>query len=525
MIQFAPFRFDEIDLTLWHGQQPRPLTRKASHLFACLLAARGHWVSKAEILAAVWPDTHVHPDNIKVLVREIRLALHDDAGHPRFIRSEAGRGYAFVAETVDHRGRAIGASEPPLVIGRAGELAALMEALDAVRAGSSRVALVVGEHGAGKSTLCDTFLRVARATMAIRTATAECISAPHAPEPLLPFQDAFRACCRDQPALLSRLTSAAPSWSARAPEWVQGMISSPADPAPLVAELAPALAALAEGLPLVLVLEDVQWGDAASLEAVAALAGASHRSKWLLVATAYPVGSRSDNDGLREIDRAVRSSASSFVLELQPWTRAHVERYLDVRFGAGCATDLAPSVHDVSGGNPSMVSAAADRLAECGVLEFDADGPMRDPQRDAVRVARALRAVVMMQLERLTAEERALLEAASAIGPSFATATAAVAADIAEAEADRLLDDLARRRLMVGRDAAPRRGVAANAYRFLHALHLGVLSERAPITQEIRSARRLAEAAERARPAARRRQEGWPASTGSSTSKTAPRRS
>ncbi len=504
MIHFAPFRFDEVDLTLWHGQEARPLTRKASHLFACLLAARGHWVSKSEILAAVWPDTHVHPDNIKVLVREIRLALHDDAGNPRFIRSEAGRGYAFVAETVDHAGRAAGGTELPLVIGRAGELAALIEALDAVRAGSSRVALVQGEHGAGKTTLCDAFLRVARATMAIRTSSAECISAPHTPEPLLPFQDAFRACCRNRPTLLSRLTAAAPRWAAGAPEWVQGMLASPADTAPIIAELAPALAAIAEDLPLVLVVEDVQWGDAASLEAIAALARASHRSRWLLIATVCPYGPMPGADGVAALDRVARSSASSFVLELQPWTRAQIERYLDVRFGAGCATDLAPAVHDVSGGNPSMVAAAADRLADCGVVGLDAGRWTRDPQRDVVHVPRALRAVVTMQLDRLTAEERALLEAASAVGPSFATATAAVAADIAEADADRLLDRLARRRLVVGRSSAARRGVAS-AYRFLHALHLEVLAERAPITQEIRSARRLAEAAEHARPGARRR--------------------
>jgi len=490
MIYFGPFRFDEVDLTLRHGEEPRPLTRKASHLFACLLAARGHWVSKAEILTAVWPDTHVHPDNIKVLVREIRVALHDDAGNPRFIRSEAGRGYAFVADTVDHAGRAGGGSDLPLVIGRAAELASLMEALDGARAGASRVALVLGEHGAGKTTLCDAFLRVARATTPLRSASAECISAPHAPDPLLPFQDAFRACCRNQPVLLSRLTAAAPAWSARAPQWVQGLLAAPADASPLAVELVAALAAIADDLPLVLVLEDMQWGDAASLEAVAALARASHRARWLLIVTACLDDPRPGADGAGALARVARSSPSSFVLELSPWSRAQIARYLDVRFGAACATDLAAAVHDVSGGNPSMVAAAADRLVEYGVVGRAAGGRWRrEAPADAARLTRALRDVAALQLDRLTTEERALLEAASAVGPSFATATAAVAADMAEADADRLLDRLARRRLVVGR--------GAHAYRFLHALHLDVLAERAPITQAIRSARRLADAAER----------------------------
>ena len=173
MIHFAPFRFDEVDLTLWRGQEPLPLTRKAAHLLTCLLSAGGHWVSKSDILSAVWPDTHVHPDNIKVLVREIRLALHDDAGNPRYVRSEAGRGYAFVAETSDRPHGASDELDPPLFVNRAGELAALIEAFDAARAGSTRVVLITGELGIGKTALCDMFLRVARATARVHTASAE----------------------------------------------------------------------------------------------------------------------------------------------------------------------------------------------------------------------------------------------------------------------------------------------------------------------------------------------------------------
>jgi len=77
------------------------MTKKAQNVLACLTAARGQWVTKAEILACVWPDTHVHPDNIKVLVREIRVALHDDSRNPRFICCERGRGYAYVGTTSD----------------------------------------------------------------------------------------------------------------------------------------------------------------------------------------------------------------------------------------------------------------------------------------------------------------------------------------------------------------------------------------------------------------------------------------
>ena len=55
--------------------------------------ARATLVSHEEILARVWPDTHVQPQNIKVLVSELRRALGDDARDPQFIRSEPSRGY------------------------------------------------------------------------------------------------------------------------------------------------------------------------------------------------------------------------------------------------------------------------------------------------------------------------------------------------------------------------------------------------------------------------------------------------
>jgi two-component SAPR family response regulator len=77
------------------------MTNKAREVLACLVEGHGNWVPKSQILARVWPDTHVHPDNIKVLIREIRVALNDDARNPRFVRSRRGRGYAFIGHIGD----------------------------------------------------------------------------------------------------------------------------------------------------------------------------------------------------------------------------------------------------------------------------------------------------------------------------------------------------------------------------------------------------------------------------------------
>ncbi len=94
---FATFRFDVEDGTLWRGAEQIPLTGKAASLLRCLVDKAGSWVSKPAIMAAVWPDTHVQPDNIKVLVREIRQAVGDESRHSTFIKSAPGRGYSFIA--------------------------------------------------------------------------------------------------------------------------------------------------------------------------------------------------------------------------------------------------------------------------------------------------------------------------------------------------------------------------------------------------------------------------------------------
>ena len=96
--QFAEFRFDADEGTLWRGAQQIPLTGKAASLLWCLLERAGSWLSKSAIMAAVWPDTHVQPDNVKVLVREIRQALGDTSRDSRFIKSAPGRGYSFIAD-------------------------------------------------------------------------------------------------------------------------------------------------------------------------------------------------------------------------------------------------------------------------------------------------------------------------------------------------------------------------------------------------------------------------------------------
>jgi hypothetical protein len=60
----------------------------------------GQLVSKAELLDAVWPDTHVTDSVLAGCVRELRRALDDDARAPRFVETAHRRGYRFIGAPV-----------------------------------------------------------------------------------------------------------------------------------------------------------------------------------------------------------------------------------------------------------------------------------------------------------------------------------------------------------------------------------------------------------------------------------------
>src|SRR5262249_5378588 len=96
MLHFSPYRFDDVERSLWRDAEQVRITRRAAAVLACLLERAGTVVPKADMLSIVWGDTHVLEANCKVVVRELRAALHDDPLDPRYIASIRGRGYKFL---------------------------------------------------------------------------------------------------------------------------------------------------------------------------------------------------------------------------------------------------------------------------------------------------------------------------------------------------------------------------------------------------------------------------------------------
>jgi DNA-binding winged helix-turn-helix (wHTH) protein len=97
-LRFGEFSFERGRRELRRAAEPVPLPPKAFDLLALLLERRPEAVSKVEIRERVWPSTAVSDASLPRLVNAIRSALGDDAGHPRFVRTVHGFGYAFCGE-------------------------------------------------------------------------------------------------------------------------------------------------------------------------------------------------------------------------------------------------------------------------------------------------------------------------------------------------------------------------------------------------------------------------------------------
>ena len=77
-----------------------PLGSRALEILAFLLRHAGETVGRDALMDAVWPGRVVEEHNISVHLSALRRALGEDATGGRFIQTDPGRGYRFVAPIV-----------------------------------------------------------------------------------------------------------------------------------------------------------------------------------------------------------------------------------------------------------------------------------------------------------------------------------------------------------------------------------------------------------------------------------------
>src|SRR5262249_5311019 len=247
----------------------------------------------------------------------------------------------------------------------------------------------------------------------------------------------------------------------------------------MLREMAELLETLASGRPLLLIFEDLQWMDRATVDLLAALARRRTPAQLLVVATYRPVELAFWEHPLQALTQELRVHQLCHEIALEPLEEADVTAYLTAASASARLPEgLAGLVSRHSGGNPLFMRAVLDHLTQQGLLVREADAwDLRVPIADiALGVPESLRQMIDAQIERLRPEEQQTLEVASVVGAVFTASIGAVAAHQEPEAFEALCETLARRQhivRVVGTQQLPDGGLAQR-YEFIHALYRDV---------------------------------------------------
>ncbi|WP_159059064.1 AAA family ATPase, partial [Streptomyces scabiei] len=183
------------------------------------------------------------------------------------------------------------------------------------------------------------------------------------------------------------------------------------------------LRALAAKGPVLIVADDLQWLDPASVEL---LGFAARRLGELPVRMLCAVRTSTDPHG-HEQDRYLRASPpDTLALRLTPLSRTHVAELLENRGYTGLPRSAVRDIHRTSGGNPLFALELGRALA---------DSPTPPRPGEQLPVPTSLRTLVLNRLDMLSAEARRTLLVASAGARPTVALLRAAGRENAEAEA------------------------------------------------------------------------------------------
>ncbi|WP_229401439.1 helix-turn-helix transcriptional regulator [Micromonospora okii] len=239
------------------------------------------------------------------------------------------------------------------LVGRAEQLATLRSALlDDVGPGQTAAVFVTGESGVGKTRLLREAGQRLRAGGAL-VLTGACLDIGDA-SPLHPLLQALRRFDAELAASHARTSSAVGGLLRMFAEETAG----PDGAGALLERVSRGLHLIAEGRPLVLVLDDLQWVDRSTRQLLLyLLAGLGDLQ--LSVLAAVRAESLQGAHPLRRVLTELRRLRSVRVLDLAPLGRADTERLATEIVGGPLAPEAAESVWQRSGGNPFVVEELA----------------------------------------------------------------------------------------------------------------------------------------------------------------------
>ena len=444
-ISFGKFRLDLVNECLWQGARAISLRPKAFSVLKLLIQNPGLLITKQQVLDTVWPGTFVGDAVLKDSIRQLRAALNDNAVSPSYIETAHRRGYRFIGKFSDAQVReaehpkARGAngilSTPSApsrteqrVLGREAELARMGELLHRAVAGERQVLFVTGEPGIGKTTLVQAFLDRATQLPDMRVTRGQCLEHYGAGEGYLPVLDGFSRLCRSPEGrdILNVLREHAPTWLAQMPTLVpqserDSSLSrfAGATRERMLREMADAIEILAAQSPLLMVLEDLHWSDYSTLDLVSYLARRQDPARLLVIGTYRPVDVILNEHPLKHVKRELQAHGLCNELSLEYLSEEAVREYLNVRFpGNHFPSRLRRAIYRRTEGNPLFMVNLVEYLSDQKFIT-ERNGSWEigiNVSQVEQEVPTNLRQLIEQQIDRLSPDERTVLEAASVAG-------------------------------------------------------------------------------------------------------------
>ncbi len=505
-LTFGPFHLDLANESLWQGNERLPLKPKSFAVLRTLVEHPQQLVTKEALLNTHWGDVAVGDAVLKTCIGEIRQALGDAAGKPKFIETVHRRGYRFIV-TPAPAPPTSGQPAAHLLVGRDSELTRLKGWWEKAQQATRQIVFVTGEPGIGKTCVVNAFLDQITTSGEAWIGRGHCIDQRGIGEAYLPILEALGHLCR-QPSgkpLFECIRQHAPTWLIQLPGLgdpaeIQELLPSVigATPVRMMRELADALEVSTKNTPLIFGFEDLHWLDTSSVELLSYLTHRSHPARLLILGTYRPADLILHAHPLKQLKQelSVHTQCQELALECLP-ARA-VEEFLIRRWTDGTEPDgslhkIAQAIHQRTEGNPLFMVNVVDHYTNHNLVKREGHLWMMKETTAQATIPTGLRQFLDLRVEQLDARDRQLLAVASVVGMTFTSATIAAALDTSTTEVDRHCHELADRQLFIRRNGMsewPDRTVAA-CYEFQHTLYQEALYEHIPFTQRMELHRKI----------------------------------
>jgi hypothetical protein len=283
-------------------------------------------------------------------------------------------------------------------VGRDPQVATVLDAWEAVRAGERRIVSVAGEAGVGKTRLAQ------EAAVAVHRSGGHVLWGRCAAESLIAFQpvvEALRVALRSiDPEFTRSLVETRPALGALAPDLVGEAAAARAERFELYEALADLLGEVTVAYPVLLVIDDLQWADPSTVTLIDQVLRHPRAGRILLLCTVRRPAGRPTV----EVDRVLadaRRDGLLTTLELGGLGRDEVATLLAER-GVEADDRTVAALAERTGGNPFFI----ESLTEHGAL---AGGEGRD-------LPESVREVLDGRLAALGEQAATVLAAAAVIG-------------------------------------------------------------------------------------------------------------